>query len=174
MNKRVLLSALVLSVFVLAACGRETVLLEDGVTPAAPQAGIAPVNAPYDVDDLTLQAFAPDRQVAPAADEVFDLTIANHTGTDLPVVVSLEQVEGSRWRTSLCVQRQCILGDGIERSVTDPFVLPPFLEQPFQVHLFVDEAAQHGERMTLQVRVEPQVDGIESRTVVLNAVVAAP
>jgi hypothetical protein len=118
---------------------------------------------------LTLEVRNKDRQVKPASDTSFDLKMANLTGSALPVTVVLEHAEGERWRTSLCVQRQCILGNGTEPSVAEVVVLPPYFEQPFQAHLFVDEDAGRGQRGALSVRVEPQTAGVAPRSVTLSA-----
>lgn len=118
---------------------------------------------------LTLEVRNKDRQVKAASDTSFDLKMANLTGSALPVTVVLEHAEGERWRTSLCVQKQCILGDGTEPSVAEVVVLAPYFEQPFQAHLFVDKDASRGQRGALSVRVEPQTAGVAPRSVILSA-----
>jgi hypothetical protein len=118
---------------------------------------------------LMLDAYVKDRQVKRASDTSFELKMTNLTSRALPVTVVLEHAEGERWRTSLCVQKQCILGNGTEPSVTEVVVLPPYFEQPFQAHLFVDESAGRGQRGALNVRVEPQTAGVVPRSVILSA-----
>jgi hypothetical protein len=69
----------------------------------------------------------------------------------------------------LCVQKQCILGNGLEPSVTEAVVLPPYFEQAFQAHVFVDKDASRGHREALTVRVEPQTAGVAPRSLTLSA-----
>jgi len=131
--------------------------------------------APYELDGpLTVRAYNKDRVVQADSDETFDFLVVNNSSQSLPVVFVLEHSDGQRWRTSLCVDKQCLLGDGSEPSVTQPFVLPPYLEQPFQTHLFVDPAAQPGHESTLTLRVEPQVQGVGAKSLTLSAKVAQP
>lgn len=118
---------------------------------------------------ITVRAFDKDRTVQPDSDETFDFLVVNTTDTALPVRFVLEHSDGQRWRTSLCVEKQCLLGDGTDPSVTDPVTLPPYLEQPFQAHLFVDKAAQPGHQSTLTLRVEPQAPGIAAQSLTLSA-----
>ncbi len=161
----------------LAACGSATLPVGDGAPPTPPAGATVPVEgvASYLADGaLLLEALNSQRAVQPGADEVFDFKMANTTADPLAVVVILEHTNGERWRTSLCVERQCLLGDGSEPSVTDPVILPPYLEQPFQAHLFVDQAARPGEQAVLSLRVEPAVESIAPQTVLLQAQVAAP
>lgn len=84
----------------------------------------------------------------------------------------LNHREGQRWRTSLCVELQCILGDGSSESRTETVILPPFLEKPFQVHLFVDDEAKPGQSAILELRVEPLAANAPSQSLTLSAVVA--
>ena len=89
--------------------------------------------APYELDGpLTVRAYDKDRVVEADSDETFDFLVVNNTSQSLPVVFVLEHSDGQRWRTSLCVDKQCLLGDGSEPSVTEPFILPPYLEQAFR------------------------------------------
>lgn len=118
---------------------------------------------------LALEAFDKDRQVKRASDTAFDLKMTNLTGSTMPVTVVLEHADGQRWRTSLCVQKQCILGNGTEPSVSEVVVLPPYFEQAFKAHLFVDEGARRGQRGVLNVRVEPQSASVAPRGVTLSA-----
>lgn len=164
------------AMLVLGACGPADITNDTG------RAGVElPVNEvevaltePYMLEgQLTLRAFEKDRAAAPDTDQAYEFLMANHTSGEMPVVVVLEHQEGSRWRTSLCVENQCLLGDGTEASITDPVRLAPYLELPFQAHIFVDDKAQVGENTTLVVRVEPQVDGIEPRNLTISAEVAA-
>jgi hypothetical protein len=123
---------------------------------------------------LTVRAFDKDRTVQAGSDEVFDFLVVNTTDRAQPVRFVLEHSDGQRWRTSLCVEKQCLLGDGTEPSITDPVTLPPYLEQPFQAHLFVDKAAQPGHQSTLTLRVEPLVEAAAPRSVTLSALVSQP
>lgn len=118
---------------------------------------------------LLLEAIDADRAVQPGAEAVFDFKVVNASGQPMSVVIALEHADGQRWRTSLCVDKQCLLGDGSEPSVTDPVILPPYLEQAFKAHLFVDAAARQGQQTALTLRVEPLVDGALSRSVTLLA-----
>lgn len=122
---------------------------------------------------LTVRAFNKDRAVQADSDEVFDFLVVNTTDQALPVRFVLEHTDGQRWRTSLCVDRQCLLGDGTEPSVTDPVMLPPYLEQPFQAHLFVPQAALPGHRSALTLRVEPLAPDIASQSLTLSARLAS-
>ena len=138
------------------------------------EAQVGATGAPYELDGpLTVRAYNKDRVVQADSDETFDFLVVNNTAQSLPVVFVLEHSDGQRWRTSLCVDKLCLLGDGSEPSITQPIVLPPFLEQPFQTHLFVDQAAQPGHQLTLTLRVEPQGQGVEAKSLTLSAVVAA-
>lgn len=123
---------------------------------------------------LMVRAINKDRIVQADSDEVFDFLVVNTTDQALPVRFVLEHSDGQRWRTSLCVKEQCLLGDGTEPSVTDPITLPPYLEQPFQAHLFVDKAAQPGHQSTLTLRVEPLVEAALPGSVTLSARVSRP
>lgn len=123
---------------------------------------------------LMVRAINKDRIVQADSDEVFDFLVVNTTDQALPVRFVLEHNDGQRWRTSLCVKEQCLLGDGTEPSVTDPITLPPYLEQPFQAHLFVDKAAQPGHQSTLTLRVEPLVEAPLPGSVTLSARVSQP
>jgi hypothetical protein len=70
------------------------------------------------------------------------------------------------------VDKQCLLGDGSEPSVTDPVILPPYLEQAFKAHVFVDAAARFGQQTALTLRVEPLVEAAMPRSVTLSAQVS--
>jgi hypothetical protein len=171
------ISAIVLILFFLAACSSPSQPAEDVVAPAQGAAVVAPLEgvASYATDGaLLLEAPRADRAVQPGADEVFDFKMVNTTGQPLTVVVALEHKGGERWRTSLCVEKQCLLGDGTEPSVTDPVVLPPYLEQAFQAHVFVDAAARSGQQTALTLRVEPLVEAAMPRSVTLSAQVSQP
>lgn len=138
---------------------------------ATPLAGVAS----YVADEaLLLEATRPDRVVQPGADEVFDFKVVNTTDQPMPVVIALEHTGGQRWRTSLCVDKQCLLGDGSEPSVTDPVTLPPYLEQAFKAHVFVDAAARSGQQTALTLRVEPLAEALIARSVTLSAQVGQP
>ena len=141
---------------------------------ASKQAKGQPTGAPYELDGpLTVRAYDKDRVVEADSDETFDFLVVNNTAQSLPVVFVLEHSDGQRWRTSLCVDKQCLLGDGSEPSVTEPFVLPPYLEQPFQAHLFVDKAALPGHQSSLTLRVEPQLPGIAPQSLTLSGQLAS-
>jgi hypothetical protein len=161
-----------LSLMVLGGCG--------GVGTAGPAAGLGeaqPAVAGELVEiegPLTVRVVNKDRIVQADSDEVFDFLVVNTTDQALPVQFVLEHTSGRRWRTSLCVDKQCLLGDGTEPSVTDPVTLPPYFEQPFQAHLFVDKAAQPGHQSTLTLRVEPLVEAALARSVTLSAQVSQP
>ncbi len=138
--------------------------------PAEAPAGFQTLARSVPVDgQLTLEALDKDRQVERASDTAFELKVANLTNSALPITVVLEHAAGQRWRTSLCVQKQCILGNGTEPSVTEVVVLPPYFEQAFQAHVFVEESAGRGQRGTLNVRIEPQSAGVAPRSVTLSA-----
>ncbi len=138
------------------------------------QAESKATGAPYELDGpLTVRAYDKDRVVEADSDETFDFLVVNNTSQSLPVVFVLEHSDGQRWRTSLCVDNQCVLGDGSEPSVTEPVTLPPFLEQPFQAHLFVDNAALPGHQSSLTLRVEPQAPGIAAQSLTFNAQVTS-
>ena len=131
--------------------------------------------APYELDGpLTVRAYDKDRVVEADSDETFDFLVVNNTSESLPVVFVLEHSDGQRWRTSLCVDKQCLLGDGSEPSVTDPLILPPYLEQAFKVHVFVDATARSGQQTALTLRVEPLVEAAMPRSVTLSAQVSQP
>ena len=131
--------------------------------------------APYELDGpLTVRAYDNDRVVEADSDETFDFLVVNNTSQSLPVVFVLEHSDGQRWRTSLCVDKQCLLGDGSEPSVTDPLILPPYLEQAFKVHVFVDATARSGQQTALTLRVEPLVEAAMPRSVTLSAQVSQP
>ncbi len=123
---------------------------------------------------LLVEALDADRTVQPGAEEVFDFKVVNASGQPMPVVIALEHAAGQRWRTSLCVDKQCLLGDGSEPSVTDPVILPPYLEQAFKAHVFVDAAARSGQQTALTLRVEPLVETALPRSVTLSARVSQP
>ena len=130
--------------------------------------------APYELDGpLTVRAYNKDRVVEADSDETFDFLVVNNTSQSLTVVFVLEHSDGQRWRTSLCVDKLCLLGDGSEPTVTDPITLPPYLEQPFQAHLFVDKAAQPGHQSSLTLRVEPQIPGIAPQSLTLSGQLAS-
>lgn len=162
---------------VLGACAAEA--RRDDPAPASTQAAVAgadqvaegPATTVLD-GPLTLKAFHKDREVQPGSDEAFEFLMVNSTPGDLPVEIWLERMDGVRWRTSLCVEKQCLLGDGSQASVTDPVVLPPYVELPFQAHVFVDGAASAGQSELLAVRVQPLVHGVEPQILTLSAVVA--
>ncbi|MEZ4767564.1 MAG: hypothetical protein R2844_03960 [Caldilineales bacterium] len=152
---------------------------DDAPAATAPQAAVVDtlddagaVSSLY--SPLTIHAARETRQVTPDSDEVFELAVANESQQDVPVVFVLEHADGQRWRTSLCVAEQCILGDGSDTSVTDPVVLSSLLEQPFQAHVFVDADAKTGQSTTLTLRVEPQVAGIAPQQVLISAEVVRP
>lgn len=123
---------------------------------------------------LLVEALNADRTVQPGADEVFDFKMVNTTGEPLSVVVVLEHAGGQRWRTSLCVENQCLLGDGSEPSITDPVILPPYLEQAFKAHVFVDADARSGQQTALTLRVEPLAAAALASSVTLAAQVGQP
>ncbi|MDW8319508.1 MAG: hypothetical protein RMN53_16890 [Anaerolineae bacterium] len=144
------------------------------VQPAVATADSAGGSADAGRAGVVLEAANPAQAVAPGAEAVFDLKMVNASEQPLSVVVVLEHASGQRWRTSLCVEKQCLLGDGTEPSVSEPVALPPYVERAFKVQLFVDPAARAGQRTALAVRVEPQGDGLSPRGVTLRAQVAAP
>jgi hypothetical protein len=159
-----LLSIIALLLVLLAACrSLPQPVVERDAAPAAGQA------SQVSSEVLLLEAIDADRTVQPGADEVFDFKMVNTMGQPLSVVVVLEHADGQRWRTSLCVEKQCLLGDGSESSVTDPVILPPYLEQAFEAHLFVDAAARSGQQTGLTLRVEPQISDGMSHSVALRA-----
>ncbi|MFZ2359562.1 MAG: hypothetical protein WA040_09455 [Anaerolineae bacterium] len=125
-------------------------------------------------DALLIEAIDADRAVQPGAEEVIDFKVVNATGQPMPVVIALEHAGGQRWRTSLCVDKQCLLGDGSEPSVTDPVILPPYLEQAFKAHVFVDAAARSGQQTVLTLSVEPQTGDGMPHSVALRARVIEP
>lgn len=141
--------------------------------PPSPTDGAAELDAASSLySPLTIHAAEKSRQVTPDSDETFELLVANESQQDVAVVFVLEHADGQRWRTSLCVAEQCILGDGTDTSVTDPVLLPSLLEQPFQAHVFVDADARAGQSTTLELRVEPQVAGMAPQQVFITAEVA--
>ena len=121
---------------------------------------------------LVIHTVGTVQQVTPDSDHMVELLVANESQQDVPVVFKLKQADGQRWRTSLCVGEQCILGDGSDTSVSDPVVLPSMFEQPFQVHIFVDADAKAGQSTTLELSVEPQVAGMAPQRILINAEVA--
>lgn len=154
------------------------VLLAGCASPAQPagpavyvgQEGAAVSDVTTAADSLLLvEAIDADRTVQPGAETVFDFKVVNASDQPMPVVLVLEHAAGQRWRTSLCVDKQCLLGDGNEPSVTDPVILPPYLEQAFKAHVFVDAAARSGQQTGLTLRVEPQINDGMSRSVALRA-----
>jgi hypothetical protein len=160
-----LLSATILVIALLAACA----------SPAQPGGDVAASGEMAAANSLLLvEARNAERAVQPGSEEVFDFKVVNATDQPMPVVIALEHVGGQRWRTSLCVDKQCLLGDGSEPSVTDPVVLPPYLEQAFEAHLFVDAAARSGQQTALTLRVEPLVEAAMPRSVTLSAQVSQP
>ena len=153
----------------LAACrGLPQPVLEQSAAPAAHQASQASSDA------LLVEAINGDRAVQPGTEEVFDFKVVNATDQPMPVVIALEHADGQRWRTSLCVDKQCLLGDGSEPSITDPLILPPYLEQAFKAHVFVDAAARSGQQTVLTLSVEPLVEAAIPRSVTLLAQVSQP
>lgn len=160
-----LVSVTILVIALLAACASP--VQQGGSTAAFDE------TAPSD-SLLLLEAIDPDRVVLPGTEEVFDFKMVNATGQPLSVVVALEHVDGQRWRTSLCVDKQCLLGDGSEPSVTDPVTLPPYLEQAFKAQVFVDAAARAGQQAALTLSVEPLADAAMPRSVTLTARVGQP
>lgn len=158
-----MVAALVMALALVAACGGSAG--RGATAPEAPEAA-----AP----GLELEAVNVEQAVTAGAEAVFDLKMVNITGRSLSVVVVLEHADGQRWRTSLCVDKQCLLGDGTEPSVSEPVALPPYVEQAFKVQLFVDPAARVGQRTALTARVEPQGNAASPRSVTLRAQVAAP
>lgn len=138
---------------------------------AAPAAGQA---SQVSSDTVLIEAVNADQAVQPGAEAVFDFTVVNGSDQAVPVVIALEHADGQRWRTSLCVDKQCLLGDGSEPSVTDPVILPPYLEQAFKAHVFVDAAARSGQQTVLTLRVEPLDETAVSRSVTVTAQVSQP
>lgn len=165
MSKVRLASAVALILILLAACG---------TSPSQPAQPDSPAPAAASAATLMIEAANAERIVQPGADEVFDFKMVNTSGEALPVLVQLEPAGGQRWRTSLCVDKQCVLGNGSEASVSDPVMLSPYVEQPFQVHLFVDSDAQPGQRSELTLRVKPQAGNALSPSATVRAQVAAP
>lgn len=160
-----LVSVTILVIALLAACAR----------PAQPGGDAAAPGALAAADSLlVVEAINADRAVQPGAEEVFDFKVVNATDQPVPVVIALEHADGQRWRTSLCVDKQCLLGDGSEPSVTDPVVLPPYLEQAFKAHVFVDAAARLGQQTALTLSVEPLDETALPRSVTLTAQVSQP
>ncbi len=160
-----LASATILVIALLAACA----------SPAQPGGDAAVSGEMAAANSLLLvEARDAERTVQPGAEEVFDFKVVNASDQPMPVVIALEHADGQRWRTSLCVEKQCLLGDGSEPSVTDPVILPPYLEQAFEAHLFVDPAAQPGQQTALTLRVEPRMGDGLSRSVILRARVVEP
>lgn len=171
MNRFGRLGLVLLIALLLSACGGS----DSASAPAAasPAAAVAEIDAASSLySPLAIHAAEKTRQVTPDSDETFELLVANESQQDVPVVFVLENAGGQRWRTSLCVAEQCILGDGSDTSVTDPVVLRSLLEQPFQAHVFVDAEARAGQSTTLELRVEPQVAGMAPQRILINAEVA--
>lgn len=169
------ISSLLLAALLLAGCGSgKKPASKDGL--AAPERQPEPLAVPGGISvveqALVLRARDNDREVLPDTDQVFEFLVANATESDIPVTMVLEHQNGQRWRTSLCVELQCILGDGSEESRTETVMLSPFVEQPFQVHVFVDAEAEVGQAAEMELRVEPQVVGVEPKVLTLSAMVA--
>ena len=144
-----------------------------GVSEQAPDRA---TGAPYELDGpLTVRAYDKDRVVEADSDETFDFLVVNNTSQSLPVVFVLEHSDGQRWRTSLCVDKQCLLGDGSEPSVTQS-VCPAALfgAAVSRLHVFVDETARAGQQTALTLRVEPLVEAAMPRSVTLSAQVSQP
>lgn len=170
------LLSLVGIIAVLAACGANEPAAQNA-SPFGSVAAAAPASSALSsivAAPLIVEAVNKDRQVQAGSDETFDFKVVNATDTSLPVVVVLEHADGQRWKTSLCIDKQCLLGNGTEPTISDVFVLPPFLEQPFLAHVFVDETAQPGHRETLTLRVEPRAQGSTPQSVTLSAQVGSP
>lgn len=160
-----LVSVTILVIALLAACA----------SPAQPGGDAAAPGALAAADSLlVVEALNADRTVQPGAEEVFDFKVVNATDQPMTVVIALEHAGGQRWRTSLCVDKQCLLGDGSEPSVTDPVTLPPYLEQAFKAHVFVDAAARSGQQTVLTLSVEPQTGDGMHHSVALRARVIEP
>lgn len=158
------ISVILVLLVLLAACGSlPQPVVEHRPAPAAGQAAQASGDA------LLVEAIDADRAVQAGTEAVFDFMVVNATGQPMPVVFALEHADGQRWRTSLCVDKQCLLGDGNEPSLTDPVILPPYLEQGFKAHLFVDAAARPGQQTALTLRVEPQSSEAMAHSVTLRA-----
>lgn len=177
MIRLAMVSVPVLILLVLSACASPAQPVEDVVAPAQVPAGTAPTEsvASYATDGaLLLEATDADRIVLPGTEEVFNFKVVNATSQAMPVVVVLEHADGQRWRTSLCVEKQCLLGDSSQPTVSDPVILPPFLEQPYQAHIFVDEAAQTGEQTAITLRVEPQITNVAPESTAVRVRVRAP
>ncbi|MFZ2488413.1 MAG: hypothetical protein WAZ19_09845 [Anaerolineae bacterium] len=133
---------------------------------ASPNQAAADASA---VSALQLAAVNAERTVQAGGEETFDFTLTNTSDQPVPVLVVLEHGAGERWRTSLCVNQQCLLGDGTKPSVSDPVILPPYLEQPFQAHLFVDAAAEAGDVTALVLRVESEASTVQAESITLRA-----
>jgi predicted component of type VI protein secretion system len=173
MNTLRLVSVIVLVSALLAGCGSSARSVERANAPDQEgAAGVAVVPAADSL--LSVEALNADRMVQPGAEEVFDIKVVNATEQPMPVVIALERAEGQRWRTSLCVEKQCLLGDGSEPSVTDPVILPPYLEQVFKARLFVDGAARSGQETLLTLRINPLIEAAMPRSVILSAHVRQP
>ncbi len=158
------ISVILVLLVLLAACGSlPQPVVEHRPAPAASQAAQVAGEA------LLVEAIDADRAVQAGTETVFDFMVVNATGQPMPVVFALEHADGQRWRTALCVDKQCLLGDGSGRSLTDPVILPPYLEQGFKAHVFVDAAALPGQQTGLTLRVEPQISDAMPRSVTLRA-----
>lgn len=132
----------------------------------------APATAATVDSALLVEALNADRAVQPGAEEIFEFKVVNATDQPMPVVIALEHADGQRWRTSLCAEKQCLLGDGSQPTKTDPIILPPYLELAFQAHLFVDATARSGQQTALTLRVEPLTEAAMPTTVPLTAQVS--
>ncbi len=101
------ISVILVLLVLLAACGSlPQPVVEHRPAPAAGQAAQASGDA------LLVEAIDADRAVQAGTEAVFDFMVVNATGQPMPVVFALEHADGQRWRTSLCVDKQCLLGDG--------------------------------------------------------------
>lgn len=177
MNVFQLVSAISLMLVLLAACAGPVQPAGDVSAPVQEADAVEAVDgvASSAADSaLLLETLDANRAVRAGVEDVFNFKMVNTTGQAMPVVVILERASGQRWRTSLCVEKLCLLGDGSKPSITDPVVLPPYLEQQFKVQLFVDEAARPGQQAAWILRVEPQTGDAMSQNVTLRAQVASP
>lgn len=169
MKRLRLANVLILVLVLLAACGSQPSAIEENAV--APGDDVASLNSD---NALSVEILDAKRAVQPGSEEVFDFKVVNTSDQAMPVVVVLEHADGQRWRTALCVELQCLLGDGREPSVTDPVVLPSYLEQAFEAHVFVDETARPGQETMLTLRVEPLIDAAIPRSATLSAQVSQP
>ena len=157
------------------------VLLAGCISPARPaepavdfgQQGSA-ASGEVAADSLLLEVAKSQRMVEAGSEQVFDFKLVNTGDAPLRAVISLAHVAGERWRTSLCVGPQCLLGDGSETTAADPLTLPPYLEQPFQVHVFVDPAARSGDAAEFALRVQPEAGAAQAESITLRAQVTGP